>query len=153
MSAMTLFAVGVANAQQKVNVTGQIKDSQGTPLSGVTIREKGGTLSTSTNGSGTYSLSVSPNATLVISYVGYQNQEIALNGRNVVNVTMDGTSSVIDEVVVVGYGKQKKEKLLGSVSTIDAKQIENRPVTNVSTALSGVAAGVQVKQSTGRPGA
>lgn len=153
LSAMTLFAVGVANAQQKVNVTGQIKDSQGTPLSGVTIREKGGTLSTSTNGSGTYSLSVSPNATLVISYVGYQNQEIALNGRTVVNVTMDGTSSVIDEVVVVGYGKQKKEKLLGSVSTIDAKQIENRPVTNVSTALSGVAAGVQVKQSTGRPGA
>ena len=153
LSAMTLFAVGVANAQQKVNVTGQIKDSQGTPLSGVTIREKGETRSTSTNGSGTYSLSVSPNATLVISYVGYQNQEIALNGRNVVNVTMDGTSSVIDEVVVVGYGKQKKEKLLGSVSTIDAKQIENRPVTNVSTALSGVAAGVQVKQSTGRPGA
>ncbi|MGE8243303.1 MAG: carboxypeptidase-like regulatory domain-containing protein, partial [Sphingobacterium sp.] len=82
LSAMTLFSVGAVHAQQKVNVTGQIKDSQGTPLSGVTIREKGGTVSTSTNGSGTYSLSVNPNATLVISYVGYQNQEIVINGRN-----------------------------------------------------------------------
>ncbi|KKX47935.1 SusC/RagA family TonB-linked outer membrane protein [Sphingobacterium sp. IITKGP-BTPF85] len=152
-SAMTLFSVGTVHAQQKVNVTGQIKDSQGTPLSGVTIREKGGTLATSTNVSGTYSLSVNPNATLVISYVGYQNQEIVLNGRNAINVTLESASSAIDEVVVVGYGKQKKEKLLGSVSTVDTKQIENRPVTNVSTALSGVAAGVQVKQSTGRPGA
>ncbi|MGE8291261.1 MAG: SusC/RagA family TonB-linked outer membrane protein, partial [Sphingobacterium sp.] len=153
LSAMTLFSVGAVHAQQKVNVTGQIKDSQGTPLSGVTIREKGGTVSTSTNGSGTYSLSVNSNTTLVISYVGYQNQEIVVSGRNIINVTMVGTSAVIDEVIVVGYGKQKKEKLLGSVSTVDAKQIENRPVTNVSTALSGVAAGVQVKQSTGRPGA
>lgn len=153
LSAMTLFSVGAVHAQQKINVTGQIKDSQGTPLSGVTIREKGGTVSTSTNGSGTYSLSVNSNTTLVISYVGYQNQEIVVSGRNIINVTMVGTSAVIDEVIVVGYGKQKKEKLLGSVSTVDAKQIENRPVTNVSTALSGVAAGVQVKQSTGRPGA
>ncbi len=153
LSAMTLFSVGAAHAQQKINITGQIKDSQGTPLSGVTIREKGGTVSTSTNGSGTYSLSVNSNTTLVISYVGYQNQEIVVSGRNIINVTMVGTSAVIDEVIVVGYGKQKKEKLLGSVSTVDAKQIENRPVTNVSTALSGVAAGVQVKQSTGRPGA
>lgn len=152
LSAMMMFTVGASMAQQKISITGRITDSQGAPLVGVTIREKGGSISTSTNATGTYSLSVSSNATIVVSYIGYQNQEVAVNGRNVINVTMDGTSAVIDEVVVVGYGKQKKEKLLGSVSTIDAKQIENRPVTNVSTALSGVAAGVQVKQSTGRPG-
>ncbi len=153
LSAMTLFAVGVANAQQKVNVTGQIKDSQGTPLSGVTIREKGETRSTSTNGSGTYSLSVSPNATLVISYVGYQNQEIALNGRNVVNVTMDGTSSALDEVVVVGYGTQKKANLTSSVSTIDQKVLDSRPISNVMSAMQGAAPGLVVTRSGGQPGA
>lgn len=152
LSAMTLFSVGTVHAQQKVNVTGQIKDSQGTPLSGVTIREKGGTLSTSTNGSGTYSLSVNPNGTLVISYVGYQNQEIVLNGRNAINVTLESASSAIDEVVVVGYGQQKKSKLLGSVATIDGKKLESRAVTNVSSALSGLAAGVQVKVGNGKPG-
>jgi hypothetical protein len=94
-----------------------------------------------TNANGTYSLSVGSNATIVVSYIGYQNQEVVVNGRNVVNVTMDGTSAAIDEVVVVGYGQQKKAKLLGSVATIDGKKLESRAVTNVSSALSGLAVG------------
>lgn len=152
LSAMTLFSVGAVHAQQKVNVTGQIKDSQGTPLSGVTIREKGGTVSTSTNGSGTYSLSVNPNATLVISYVGYQNQEIALNNRKIVNVTLEGASSAIDEVVVVGYGTQKKANLTSSVSTIDQKVLDSRPISNVMSAMQGAAPGLVVTRSGGQPG-
>ncbi|WP_333576922.1 MULTISPECIES: SusC/RagA family TonB-linked outer membrane protein [Sphingobacterium] len=152
LSAMMMFTVGASMAQQKISITGRITDSQGAPLAGVTIREKGGSASTSTNATGTYSLSVSSSATIVISYIGYQNQEVSVNGRNVVNVTMDGTSSVIDEVVVVGYGQQKKAKLLGSVATIDSKQLESRAVTNVSSALSGLAAGVQVKVGNGKPG-
>ncbi|UIR55462.1 TonB-dependent receptor [Sphingobacterium sp. SRCM116780] len=152
VSTMMLFAVSTSMAQQKISVSGRITDSQGGALSGVTIRERGGTSSTATSTSGTYTLSVPSNATLIISYVGYQNQEIAVNGKTTINVTLADASAAIDEVVVVGYGTQKKAKLLGSVSTIDAKQLENRAVTNVSAALSGLAAGVQVKVGNGKPG-
>lgn len=152
VSAMMLFTVGTTMAQQKISVSGRVTDSQGAALSGVTIKEKGETVATSTNKSGDFSISVPSNATLLISYVGFQNQEVSVNGKTTITITLEDGNAAIDEVVVVGYGTQKKAKLLGSVSTIDAKQLENRPVTNVSTALSGVAAGVQVKQSTGRPG-
>jgi TonB-linked SusC/RagA family outer membrane protein len=152
LSAMMMFTVGASMAQQKISITGRITDSQGAPLVGVTIREKGGSASTSTNTTGSYSLSVNSNATLTITFVGYQNQEVAVNGRNVINVTMEETSAAIDEVVVVGYGQQKKAKLLGSVATIDGKKLESRAVTNVSSALSGLAAGVQVKVGNGKPG-
>lgn len=152
LSAMMMFTVGASMAQQKISITGRITDSQGAPLAGVTIREKGGSASTSTNATGTYSLSVSSSATIVISYVGYQNQEVVVNGRNVVNVTMDGTSSVIDEVVVVGYGTQKKSNLTSSVSTIDQKTLESRPISNVMSAMQGAAPGLVVTRSGGQPG-
>ncbi len=152
LSAMMMFTVGATMAQQKISITGRITDSQGAPLAGVTIREKGGSISTSTSGNGTYSLSVSSNATIVVSYIGYQNQEVAVNGRKVLNVSLEKNTSALDEVVVVGYGTQKKSKLLGSVSTIDSKSLESRAVTNVSSALSGLAAGVQVKVGNGKPG-
>ncbi|UZJ64882.1 SusC/RagA family TonB-linked outer membrane protein [Sphingobacterium sp. KU25419] len=152
VSAMMLFTVGTTMAQQKISVSGRITDSQGGTLSGVTIKEKGGTVATSTNKSGNFSISVPSNATLIISNVGYQNQEVSVDGKSTITITLADGNAAIDEVVVVGYGTQKKAKLLGSISTIDAKQLENRAVTNVSSALSGLAAGVQVKVGNGKPG-
>lgn len=152
VSAMMLFTVGTTMAQQKISVSGRITDSQGGALSGVTIKEKGGTVATSTNKSGNFSISVPSNATLIISNVGYQNQEVSVDGKTTITITLADGNAAIDEVVVVGYGTQKKAKLLGSISTIDAKQLENRAVTNVSSALSGLAAGVQVKVGNGKPG-
>lgn len=139
-------------AQQKVTVKGTVKDTQGLALAGVTVSVKGTNTATSTTAEGNYQITVNTNDVLIYKYVGQNAVEEPVNGRTEINVTLSGSESVIDEVVVVGYGTQSKAKLLGSVSTVDSKQIENRPVTNVSTALSGLASGVQVKQSTGRPG-
>ncbi|MEN5195108.1 SusC/RagA family TonB-linked outer membrane protein [Sphingobacterium faecium] len=152
VSAMMLFTAGTTMAQQKISVSGRITDSQGVALSGVTIKEKGGIAATSTSKTGDFSISVPSNATLIISNVGYQNQEVSVDGKTTITITLADGNAAIDEVVVVGYGTQKKAKLLGSISTIDAKQLENRAVTNVSSALSGLAAGVQVKVGNGKPG-
>ena len=149
---LLLCSVSQSMAQQKISVSGRVTNNQGDPIMGATISEKEGNTSTSTDINGTYSINVPSNASLVASYVGYQNQEIAVNGRNTIQITMEGSDSALEEVVVVGYGKQQKSKLLGSVSTIDASQLENRAVTNVSSALSGLAAGVQVKTGNGKPG-
>ncbi|MGV3761206.1 SusC/RagA family TonB-linked outer membrane protein [Parapedobacter sp.] len=139
-------------AQQQIPLSGKVSNGQGVAISGATIKEKGGIASTSTDESGQFSLSIPSNATLVISYVGYVEQEIAVDGRRSIDITLESSEAVLDEVVVVGYGTQAKSKLLGSVSTVDAKQLENRAVTNVSAALSGLAAGVQVKVGNGKPG-
>ncbi|MFD1769438.1 SusC/RagA family TonB-linked outer membrane protein [Sphingobacterium suaedae] len=149
---LLLSAAHLSIAQQKITVSGRITDNQGRPISGATVSEKGGGTSTSTNGEGLFSLSLANDGTMVISYIGFENQEEPVRGRSTINLTLSSSDAAIDEVVVVGYGTQKKAKLLGSVATIDAKQLENRAVTNVSSALSGLAAGVQVKVGNGKPG-
>ncbi|MGJ1265866.1 SusC/RagA family TonB-linked outer membrane protein [Sphingobacterium spiritivorum] len=139
-------------AQQKVTVKGTVKDTQGLALAGVTVSVKGTNTATSTTVEGNYQITVNTNDVLIYKYVGQNAVEEPVKGRAEINITLSGSESVIDEVVVVGYGTQSKAKLLGSVSKIDAKQLENRAVTNVSSALSGLAAGVQVKVGNGKPG-
>ena len=138
-------------AQQKISIKGRVLNDKGIPVQGATIVEKGTSKSTTTDSEGNYTFNSIDNATLIITYQGNR-KEIAIGGRNSIDVTLDILDTDIDEVVVVGYGSQQKAKLLGSVSTIDAKQLENRAVTNVSSALSGLAAGVQVKVGNGKPG-
>lgn len=139
-------------AQQKISVSGKVLNGQGEAISGATVREKGSAVATSTGLEGQFNLSVEAFGTLIVSFLGYENEEVLVNGRQIINITLGNVNEAIDEVVVVGYGTQKKSKLLGSVSTIDANQLENRAVTNVSNALSGLAAGVQVKSGSGKPG-
>lgn len=144
----------VASPQQaKITITGVVADANAESIIGANVVEKGTTNGTITNFDGEFSLNVAPGATLVISYIGYVEQEIRLDGKTAVTVRMIEDSQALEEVVVVGYGKQKKVNLTGSVSSVDfTEQSMSRPITNVSSALAGLSAGVQVMQTSGQPG-
>lgn len=141
------------SAQTTRIVTGIVKDITGEPLVGVSVVVKGTTIGMVTNIEGAYSISVADNnSTLVFSYMGFKSQEIKIGERNSIIVVLEENSQLLDEVVVVGYGVQKKVNLTGSIASIDSKSIDSRPISNVSSSLSGLASGVYVRQASGRPG-
>lgn len=136
----------------EIVVSGTVTDTQG-PLIGVTVMVKGTTTGAVTDVNGKYSIRVpDANAVLVFSYTGYQTIEKDVKGQTSINILMQSGQKSLDEVVVIGYGTQKRVNLTGSVSSVTAKDIEARPFTQASQALAGVASGVTVTQSTGRPG-
>lgn len=137
-----------------MNVSGIIIDQGGEPLIGVNVLVKGTNAGTSTDFSGKFTLSdVDENATLFISYIGYQSQEVVLNGRTDIRVVLVSDSKLLDEVVIVGYGTQKKINLTGAVSSVDFdEELGNRPITNASQALGGTVSGLWVSQNSGKPG-
>lgn len=140
-------------SQNRRTVSGIVKDESGELLIGVTVSIKNNPgMGTVTDIDGAYSISVDDNAVLVFAYIGYAPTEEKVGTRTQVNITLVEDSKMLNEVVVIGYGVQKKVNLTGSLSVVDAKVMETRPVTNVSTALSGLASGVSVMQTSGRPG-
>lgn len=143
----------MATAQDLVTVTGHVSDAMG-PMIGATVMEKGTSNGCVTDLSGQFTLKVkSADAVLIVSSVGYTTQEIKLRGRKTLNVTLAEDNKLLNEVVVVGYGTQKKVNMTGSVSSIDVSKLaESRPLTNVSQALAGLAAGVSVTSNHNRPG-
>jgi TonB-linked SusC/RagA family outer membrane protein len=133
-------------------ISGKVTDDNGKPLAGVTVLEKGTTNGTQTNANGEYTLNVSsPDAVLEISYIGYANLEINVDKRSVVNLQLHQTNREMDQVVVVGYGTQRRKAVTGAVSKVDLNTIRNTPTTNVSQALRGTVAGV-VFRDNARPG-
>lgn len=146
----TLLCVGLANAQ--IDVSGKVSDEIGV-LPGVNVQVKGTSNGTQTDFEGDYILEgIDSEAVLVFSFIGFQTQEISVNNRNKIDVVLQEDLESLDEVVVVGYGSQKKSDLTGSVSTISSESIQERPVTNPEEALAGKAAGVNVSSNSGRPG-
>jgi len=144
----------VANVQQERIIQGQVTDQSGRPLSGASVTEKGTTNATSTAADGTYTLEVSSRkGILLINYVGYASQEIPIDGKRQVNVTMTEQLSDLDEVVVVGYGVAKKATLTSSVSTIKSEEIIKNTVGDVSNALAGKAPGIIARNWNAEPGA
>ena len=143
----------VASPQQaKYTIKGVVEDALG-PIAGANVVEKGTTNGTITDMDGNFTLEVASNAILVVSYIGYQNQEVPVNGKKDFKISLKEDSQALEEVVVVGYGTQKKVNLTGSVSSVDfEEQALSRPITNVSNALAGISAGVQVMQNSGQPG-
>ncbi len=137
-----------------VSVSGKITDEKNSPLPGVSVVLKGTQRGTATNTSGEYTLNVpDQSAVLVFSFVGYKSQEVTVGSQSSIDLSLLPDDNALDEVVVVGYGTQKKVNVIGSVSQITSENIENRPVTQVSQAITGQMPGVTVTQSTGRPGA
>lgn len=127
------------------SVQGNITNEKAEPMSNVSITEKGTANSVMSNGNGFYKITVtSSNAILVFTYLGYQKQELQVNNRSTIAVKMTPLSNEISEVVVVGYGTQKKVNLTGAVSTIKMDALNDRPVTNATNALAGLAAGLSV---------
>lgn len=134
---------------QQTQVSGVVKDSSGEPLIGANVQEKGKTNGTITDVSGNFSLSVQSNATLVISYVGFISQEVKTEGGKSLQIILNEDTRILDEVVVVGFGTQKKVNLTGSVGVATAKEIESRPVMNAVQALQGVVPGLKITTNTG----
>ncbi|MEM9984623.1 MAG: TonB-dependent receptor [Bacteroidota bacterium] len=147
------LSIGTTFAQNR-NVSGQVTDSEGAPLIRATVLVKGTTTGAFTDEEGRYSLPVSgPDAVLVFRYIGYEGQEVIVGEQSTVNVTLGSANATVDEVVVLGYSAQKRSKITGSVSTINADEISETPVLRVEQALQGRAAGIQVTQNSGQPGA
>jgi TonB-linked SusC/RagA family outer membrane protein len=140
------------DAAEDIRITGRVVSASGDPLVGATVHVKGGTASTSTDSTGHYSLMAPDDATLVISYVGYEPQEIAVTARTRIDITLTAAAGSMNEVVVIGYGTARKKDLTGAVSTVNARDISGLPVAGSDQILQGKAAGVAVTQVTGAPG-
>ncbi|TXD74106.1 TonB-dependent receptor [Aequorivita antarctica] len=139
--------------QKEREVTGTVMDTEGVPLVGATVIIKGTSKGTATDFDGNFKITVPNDAsTLVITYVGYKTQEVSIFGISNITVTMVEDSSALEEIVVIGYGTEKKSLVSDALSTINAKQIENLPLASVDGLLQGQAAGVQVNQNSGTPG-
>ena len=139
--------------QQTIKVKGQVVDQDGEPLIGATVKVKGSQTGAVTDFDGNFTIDAASNATLVISYVGFKDREIAVRGRAVIDkIQMESDSQVLDQLVVVGYGTQKKADLTGSVSIVNAEELKRVSNSNISTMLEGKVAGVQIT-SDGQPGA
>ncbi|GAB3012728.1 TonB-dependent receptor [Cyclobacterium sediminis] len=133
-------------------IKGRVVDTDGQGIPGATVLVQGTNIGTVTDIDGNFSFEVPDNAVLIFSFIGYQQQVVSVGNRDEINVTMTEDLSSLDEVVVVGYGTQKKVNLTGAVSSINSKEIVNQPVGQTSMALQGIAPGVTVTQRSGQPG-
>ena len=148
-------ATATASVQQDqtIKVTGQVVDQNGEALIGATVRLKGAQSGVVTDFDGNFSIDAPANATLLISYVGYKDREVAVRGRAILNqIELESDALMLDQVVVVGYGVQKKADLTGSVSIVNADELKRTSNSNISTMLEGKVAGVSVTTD-GQPGA
>ncbi len=154
LGCMLLLCQQLVYAQTKT-ITGVVKSDAGTPLQGASVVAKGQSAGVTTDDLGTFRITVASNVNaLVISYVGYADQEITISNQSAVTVTLQpGTKGALDEVVVVGYGTQRKKDVTGAIGSVKGEAIKNLPVTNVAEALQGRVAGVEVIKATGEPGA
>jgi TonB-dependent starch-binding outer membrane protein SusC len=145
---LVLFCSSFASAQ----VTGKVSTDSGEPLIGVSVSIKGINRGTQTDVEGNYKLDVPNNAVLVYSFVGYNATEVNYTGQKTINVTLKLDDKLLNEIVVVGYGSQLKKNVTGAVQTIGAKEIKDIPVSQIGQKLQGQLAGVQINQTTGKPG-
>lgn len=151
--ALLILMASFAGFAQGLQVKGVVTSADdGQPIPGVSVVVKGTATGTITNMDGNYTLNVSGNATLVFSFVGLQTQEIAVNSKTTINVTLRTTTENIDEVVVVGYGTQKKSVVTGAISSVKAKELEKVSPGRVEQALQGRVSGVTIAANSGQPG-
>lgn len=142
----------VWETMQNGTIKGQVVDSNGESIIGASVRLKDNSKGTITDVDGNFTLTDISGGTLVISFIGYETQEISLKGQKSLKITLKDDSKLLDEVVVIGYGAQKKINLTGAVATLDSKQLESKPITSASQGLAGKVAGVHIAQSSGIAG-
>ncbi len=147
-----LFSAATAFPQAST-VKGRIVDDKNNPLFGVTVLLKGSNLGTSSDANGNYSLSIpNSNGTLVISFVGFTSEEVPVNRRTNINIKLVPDATSLGEAIVIGYGSQAKKVVTGAVQTINLKETRDIPVSQIAQKLQGRLAGVQINQTTGKPG-
>ena len=152
ISCLLLSAVSICATAQNVTVKGQVKDDAGEPLMAAAVAQVGTSNGTVTDMDGNYSITVPSNASLQFSFMGYVTQTVSVNGRSVINVTLSEDEELLEEVVVIGYGVQKKSDLTGSVASVKAADLKDRSVTDAGAALQGKVAGIQIINTSGAPG-
>ena len=152
LSVLLAIAVPICAIAQNVTVKGQVKDDAGEPIILANVLQLGTSNGTVTDMDGNYSISVPSNATLQFSFMGYQTQDVAVNGRTTINVTLSEDAELLDEVVVIGYGVQKKSDLTGSVASVKAADLKDRSVTDAAAAIQGKVSGIQIINTSGAPG-
>lgn len=155
LSLMTtvFFVFSVIGAHAQSFVTGSVKDGSGEPIIGATIMEKGTSNGGVTDLDGNFSIKVGDHATLVVSYVGYERQEVPVTGKSTVNIVLTESDRTIDEVVVVGYGAIAKRSVSTAISTVKGDRIAGMPTSNVAQSLVGMSSGITLQQVNGEPGA
>ncbi len=150
--ANNLIVIAPVNLLQQLTVTGTVSDENGIPLPGVNVQIEGTGTGTSTDINGKYAITLPDvNAVLIFSFIGYEPQKVPTQGKTVIDITLAPSMSSLEEVVVIGYGTQKKKDITTSVSTVKMDEVEKRSMVNLSQAIEGQAAGVQVIQASGRP--
>ncbi len=150
------YLIVIAAKDEKIKVvhlTGVVRSMDGAPVPGVTVQVKGTTIGTITDAEGHFSIDVPDSAVLVISSIGYQSREVMVNGQNNLEITLQTSSKGLNELVVIGFGTQKKGDVTGAISSIDAAQLQNKPVMRVEQSLQGRTSGVTIASSSGQPGA
>jgi len=152
ISFLFIFQLFSFGAVAQKTIRGTVKNPNGEALTGVTIRLNGTSVGTTTDSKGHYNLRVlADTGTLIFSYIGYVTRAVPVNNSNIVDITLQENAAGLNEVMVVGYGEQKKADLTGAVDQIDSKYFENRPVPNVSRALQGAIPNLNIDYSDGRP--
>jgi TonB-linked SusC/RagA family outer membrane protein len=146
---LCLFPLG-ALAQSLIK--GTVKDVSGDPIIGASVKVQGSKSGVITDFDGNFSVPAANNATLVISYIGYTTETVKVSGRNNLSITLREDAQTLNDIVVIGYGVQKKSDLTGSVASVKAEDLKNRSTTDAAAALQGKAAGVQILNSSGKPG-
>jgi TonB-dependent starch-binding outer membrane protein SusC len=149
---MTLFSV-LAQGYSQVRITGNISDSNGTPLIGASVVEKGTNNGTQSDFDGNFLIeNVKNDGTLIFSYIGFKSIEVSVIGKSTINAVLTEDLNNLDEVVLIGYGSQRKSDLTGAVGRVKTSQLMERPVATINQALMGKVAGVQINTASGRPG-
>ena len=137
---------------QTSQVTGTVRDSAGGPLAGATVKVKGSNVGTATSNEGAFTIAAGSNDELIVSAVGYETKDIPVGGQSDITVSMRPMFNTLNDVVVVGYGTQRKKDLTGSIATVNVAEAKKQSVSDINGLLQGRAAGVQVT-SGGEPGA
>ncbi len=150
---VVILAADEEAAYKPASITGTVTGENAQPLPGVAIKVKGTNNGVFTDNNGVFKITAADDAVLVVSYVGYDDKEVPVSGQSNLIIQLSLSTKLLDQVVVVGYGSQRKKDLTGSVAVVSAADIANRPIVNVGEALQGKATGVQVVSNSGKPGA
>lgn len=152
MSDNLIVIAPAAVVSKDILVKGHVVNPTGEILPGVSVRLKNTNMGTVTNDKGNFELNVPENAILVVTYIGFDQQEVSLNGRETITITMEPSKNSMEEVIVVGYGTQKKINVTGAIDQISGKQLAARPIANIVQGLQGLSPGLNISYSGGKPG-